>query len=50
MGFQTTRRELGKNDQEGTPKTQIDVSPNVNEKAEDKADNGITTRSSIQHN
>ena len=36
MGFRTTRRELEKNDQEGTPKTQIDVSPNVNGNTEDK--------------
>ena len=39
MGFLTTRRELEKNDQEGTPKDQARATEK--RKAEDKEDNGI---------
>ena len=45
MGFLTTRRELEKNDQEGTPKDQAKAAEEKR-KAEDKADE-ISTRITI---
>ena len=45
MGFLTTRRRLGKNDQEGTPKDQARAAKEKR-KTEDKADE-ISTRSTI---
>ena len=48
MGFLTTRRELEKNDQEGTPKDQ--ARETEKRKAEDREDNGnrkISTRHTI---
>ena len=44
MGFLITRRELGKNDQEGTPKDQ--ARETEKRKAEDKEDE-ISTRITI---